>query len=83
MIASGVICLIYVLCAIVLFCGVREQKGKALISQSNWLHPSILDAIVHSFNGLILTCIQSLDEVKTLIISGESEIIFKPIKCLV
>uniref|UniRef100_A0A3Q2YRN1 MFSD2 lysolipid transporter A, lysophospholipid b n=1 Tax=Hippocampus comes TaxID=109280 RepID=A0A3Q2YRN1_HIPCM len=27
MIASGVICLIYVLCAIVLFFGVREQKG--------------------------------------------------------
>nr|XP_061808551.1 sodium-dependent lysophosphatidylcholine symporter 1-B isoform X3 [Nerophis lumbriciformis] len=28
MIASGVICTIYVLCAIVLFFGVREQKGK-------------------------------------------------------
>uniref|UniRef100_A0A671UIK8 MFSD2 lysolipid transporter A, lysophospholipid b n=1 Tax=Sparus aurata TaxID=8175 RepID=A0A671UIK8_SPAAU len=34
MIASGVICLIYVLCAIVLFFGVREQKGKASICQS-------------------------------------------------
>uniref|UniRef100_A0A8D0AAN9 MFSD2 lysolipid transporter A, lysophospholipid b n=1 Tax=Sander lucioperca TaxID=283035 RepID=A0A8D0AAN9_SANLU len=32
MIASGVICIIYVLCAIVVFFGVREQKGKALIS---------------------------------------------------
>uniref|UniRef100_A0A4W6FRN9 MFSD2 lysolipid transporter A, lysophospholipid b n=1 Tax=Lates calcarifer TaxID=8187 RepID=A0A4W6FRN9_LATCA len=31
MIASGVICLIYVLCALVLFFGVREKKGKALI----------------------------------------------------
>uniref|UniRef100_A0A8C4GSR6 MFSD2 lysolipid transporter A, lysophospholipid b n=1 Tax=Dicentrarchus labrax TaxID=13489 RepID=A0A8C4GSR6_DICLA len=29
MIASGVICLIYFLCAIVVFFGVREQKGKA------------------------------------------------------
>lgn len=28
MIASGVICLIYVICAIVLFFGVREKKGK-------------------------------------------------------
>uniref|UniRef100_A0A672Z011 Major facilitator superfamily domain containing 2A n=1 Tax=Sphaeramia orbicularis TaxID=375764 RepID=A0A672Z011_9TELE len=28
MIASGVICLIYIICAIVVFCGVREQKGK-------------------------------------------------------
>lgn len=28
MTASGVICLIYVLCAVVLFFGVREQKGK-------------------------------------------------------
>lgn len=28
MISSGVICLIYVLCAVVLFFGVREQKGK-------------------------------------------------------
>uniref|UniRef100_A0A8C6VVS0 MFSD2 lysolipid transporter A, lysophospholipid b n=1 Tax=Nothobranchius furzeri TaxID=105023 RepID=A0A8C6VVS0_NOTFU len=27
MIASGVICLIYILCAGVLFCGVKEQKG--------------------------------------------------------
>ncbi|XP_008285841.1 sodium-dependent lysophosphatidylcholine symporter 1-B [Stegastes partitus] len=26
MIASGVICLVYIICAIVLFCGVREQK---------------------------------------------------------
>lgn len=32
MIASGVICLIYVLCAIVLFFGVREQKGKGTSS---------------------------------------------------
>lgn len=29
MIASGVICLIYILCAIVLFFGVREQKGTS------------------------------------------------------
>lgn len=29
MIASGVICLIYILCAIVLFFGVREQKGES------------------------------------------------------
>lgn len=41
MIASGVICLIYVLCAIVLFFGVREQKGKASLSQINRLHLSI------------------------------------------
>uniref|UniRef100_A0A8C2YXL0 MFSD2 lysolipid transporter A, lysophospholipid b n=1 Tax=Cyclopterus lumpus TaxID=8103 RepID=A0A8C2YXL0_CYCLU len=32
MIASGVICIIYVLCAIVLFFGVREKKGETLIS---------------------------------------------------
>uniref|UniRef100_A0A8C6VVK9 MFSD2 lysolipid transporter A, lysophospholipid b n=1 Tax=Nothobranchius furzeri TaxID=105023 RepID=A0A8C6VVK9_NOTFU len=30
MIASGVICLIYILCAGVLFCGVKEQKGETL-----------------------------------------------------
>lgn len=29
MIASGVICAIYVLCAIALFCGVKEQKGES------------------------------------------------------
>lgn len=29
MIASGVICLIYILCAVVLFFGVRERKGKS------------------------------------------------------
>lgn len=29
MIASGVICLIYILSAVVLFFGVREQKGKS------------------------------------------------------
>lgn len=29
MIASGVICFIYILCAIVLFFGVREQKGTS------------------------------------------------------
>uniref|UniRef100_A0AAQ5Z0K5 Major facilitator superfamily domain containing 2A n=1 Tax=Amphiprion ocellaris TaxID=80972 RepID=A0AAQ5Z0K5_AMPOC len=34
MIASGVICLIYILCAIVLFFGVREQKGEIFIFQS-------------------------------------------------
>jgi len=28
MIASGVICIIYVVCAVVLFLGVKEQKGK-------------------------------------------------------
>lgn len=28
MIASGVISLIYILCAVVLFFGVREKKGK-------------------------------------------------------
>lgn len=43
MIASGVICLIYVLCAIVLFFGVREQKGKASICQSNWHYYSLLE----------------------------------------
>lgn len=31
MIASGIICGIYVLCAIVLFCGVREQKGTLVV----------------------------------------------------
>lgn len=30
MIASGVICLIYIICAVVLFFGVREQKGERL-----------------------------------------------------
>lgn len=30
MIASGVICLIYIICAVVLFFGVREQKGECL-----------------------------------------------------
>ena len=30
MIASGIICGIYILCAIVLFFGVREKKGKEL-----------------------------------------------------
>lgn len=34
MIASGIICLIYILCAIILFFGVTEQKGKS-ISFSN------------------------------------------------
>uniref|UniRef100_A0AAX7SV23 Major facilitator superfamily (MFS) profile domain-containing protein n=1 Tax=Astatotilapia calliptera TaxID=8154 RepID=A0AAX7SV23_ASTCA len=29
MIASGVICLIYIICAVVLFFGVREQKGES------------------------------------------------------
>lgn len=38
MIASGVICLIYVLCAVVLFFGVRERKGEASISHIKWLH---------------------------------------------
>ena len=28
MIASGIICAIYVLCAVILFFGVREKKGK-------------------------------------------------------
>lgn len=28
MIASGVICSIYIVCAMVLFLGVKEQKGK-------------------------------------------------------
>lgn len=32
MIASGVICLIYILCAVVLFFGVKEQKGKESVS---------------------------------------------------
>ncbi|XP_072226474.1 sodium-dependent lysophosphatidylcholine symporter 1-B [Leuresthes tenuis] len=31
MIASGIICLIYILCAVVLFCGVREQKDSCRI----------------------------------------------------
>lgn len=31
LIASGVICIIYVLCAIVLFFGVKEQKGESLL----------------------------------------------------
>lgn len=43
MIASGVICLIYILCAIVLFFGVTEQKGNASFSQINRLHFSILE----------------------------------------
>ncbi|KAF3686118.1 Sodium-dependent lysophosphatidylcholine symporter 1-B [Channa argus] len=43
MIASGVICSIYILCAIVLFCGVREQKGKALISYAPFTHALLLE----------------------------------------
>lgn len=35
MIASGIICAIYVLCAVVLFFGVRERKG----TYSQWLSP--------------------------------------------
>ena len=31
MIASGVICAIYVLCAAILFMGVKEQKGEDLV----------------------------------------------------
>lgn len=34
MIASGVISLIYILCAVVLFFGVREQKGTEFSSRS-------------------------------------------------
>lgn len=41
MIASGIICIIYILCAIILFFGVREQKGKASVPQRSWLHPSV------------------------------------------
>lgn len=45
MIASGVICIIYVLCAIVLFFGVKEKKGKD-INISIKLAPSFnLDTI--------------------------------------
>ncbi|KAJ8273092.1 hypothetical protein GJAV_G00097320 [Gymnothorax javanicus] len=33
MIASGVICIIYILCAFILFCGVREQKDAACRSR--------------------------------------------------
>lgn len=36
MIASGVISLIYILCAVVLFFGVKEQKGKES-NQLKWL----------------------------------------------
>ena len=34
MIASGVICAIYVLCAAILFMGVKEQKGEDLVAST-------------------------------------------------
>lgn len=49
MIASGVICLIYILCAIVLFFGVREKKGKGTSSVCRKdIHTLVFSAAVFS-----------------------------------
>lgn len=36
MIASAVICFIYIFCAVILFFGVREQKGKEPAVDRAW-----------------------------------------------
>lgn len=48
MIASGVICVIYVLCAITLFCGVKEHEGKPELLSVFPQHYCIIFVSVHT-----------------------------------
>lgn len=49
MIASGIICLIYILCAIVLFFGVREQKGEGTSSVCREEFHAVFSASLFTF----------------------------------
>lgn len=76
MIASGIICLIYIICALVLFFGVREQKGKTSFSVSTFIQAFIpvnkkeTRRQVVYFSDVDLTCLLLIVSEKLLQLSA-------------
>ena len=57
MIASGVICAIYVLCAAILFMGVKEQKGEGLV-------PSMVITKQHNISQIWMSSLEVITSIK-------------------